>query len=219
MLETLTALQLTYGFVSNAFLVAPEPAWVQKMAEDRLFEVFPLESRNGALDQGLQLLRASAGQAKNLGYAEAAAELRRDHAALFVGPDHLLAPPWESVYRSRDHLLFGDETMAVRSWYRRYGLQAKNLNREPDDHVGLEFAFLAHLATLALDAQRAGDEGAMACSCRAQSRFLQEHVMTWTPEFLGNVTEHAATDYFRGVGRLTEGAVTEAVESLGVMQG
>ncbi|MBO2519906.1 MAG: molecular chaperone TorD, partial [Firmicutes bacterium] len=40
----------------------------------------------------------------------------------------------------------------MRNWYARYGLVAEKKGQEPDDHVGLELEFVAHLAGLALEA-------------------------------------------------------------------
>jgi len=48
----------------------------------------------------------------------------------------------------RERLLFS-RLVASRDWYARFGLESPALS-EPEDHVGLEFAFLAHLAGLLL---------------------------------------------------------------------
>lgn len=47
------------------------------------------------------------------------------------------APPWESVYLDREHVIFGAETLQMRALYARFGLVF--------DHIGLELEFLARL--------------------------------------------------------------------------
>lgn len=73
---------------------------------------------------------------------------------LFVGPGPLVAPPWESFYRSREHLLFEEWTYQVREQYHQFGLQFKNENNEPDDHLLLELEFMLSLIDLSLQEAR-----------------------------------------------------------------
>ena len=51
-------------------------------------------------------------------------------------------------------MIFQEQTLHVRQWYSRFGLQVVKLHKEPDDHIGLELEFVAHLANLALQAIR-----------------------------------------------------------------
>ena len=48
-------------------------------------------------------------------------EMHDDHRRLFLGPERVLACPYESVYLNEEHLTFGSQTLAVREWYSRYG--------------------------------------------------------------------------------------------------
>ena len=41
------------------------------------------------------------------------------------------------MHRSREGLVFDVQTLQVRDFYRRFGLQSPLLNKEPDDHVAL----------------------------------------------------------------------------------
>ncbi len=90
---------------------------------------------------------------KNHGLTEKSFEaITNDHLQLFIRVGKVLAPVWESVYFSPARLIFQEETFKVRNWYGRYKLQVKNKNKEPDDHIGLEFLFIAHLAKQGLEA-------------------------------------------------------------------
>jgi len=138
-------------------------------------------------------------------------EMFADHQRLFFGPENLLACPYESVYLNPEHLTFGAETLEVRRWYGRYGLAAAAVGREPDDHIGLELAFVAHLCLQALDVVDAGeaagthDDAALQVAVRALAEFLGDHLLAWSEEFCDHVVAGAGTDFYRGVGLLTRG--------------
>ncbi len=154
---------------------------------------------------GLRLLRAYCSK----WHAGDLAGLRADYARLFVGPDKLQAPPWESVFRSSEHLLFEKYTVQVREMYRRFGLQAPRLNAEPDDHIGLELAFMVHLCSLAIKAIGSGQSARFEECALAMQEFLNDHLMKWAPEFAQRVIEAAETDYYRGVAYLLVGTLAE----------
>jgi anaerobic sulfite reductase subunit A len=88
------------------------------------------------------------------------------------------------------------------------------LHSEPDDHAGLEMAFLAHLAQLGLTALEQGDEARLAETLEAQREFLSAHPWRWMPVWCDQVVAQAHTDFYRGVARLTRGALTELASVL-----
>ena len=140
----------------------------------------------------------------------ALAALGADYNRLFVGPGPLLAPPWESAQRSVDHLLFDRHTLAVRAWFARFGLEAPERGREPDDHLGLELAFMGHLCDLAAAAAPA----ARAELRRAMAGFLDEHLLRWAPACLEQVRTRARTLYYQGLANLTLGCLAQAAQDL-----
>lgn len=201
---------LAYGFLNKVFYLSPEEPFIQALADDKLFDEWPLSADNEQTQIGLQLLQTFL----DSWHSTQLADLQRDYARLFIGPDRLLAPPWESVYLSREHLLFEEQTLAVRNFYGRFNLQAPNLNSEPDDHIGLELAFMAHLCTLGLTAVAQNDVAAVETSLQALRDFLAQHLLRWAPQFCQKVIEQAQTDYFRGVGYLTLGCLQTAAARL-----
>jgi TorA maturation chaperone TorD len=137
-----------------------------------------------------------------------------DYTRLFVGPGKIVAPPWESAQIDDERLTFQEETLAVRAWYRRYGVLPAQLHAEPDDHIGLELAFMAHLAQLALAAQAAGDTARLADLLAAERGFLRAHPLRWAPKWCGRVGEAARTDYYRGLALVTAGVLAELSTAL-----
>jgi TorA maturation chaperone TorD len=134
--------------------------------------------------------------------------LRVDMTHLFSGLGKVKAPPWESVHFGQHRLVFQERTRQVRVWYRRYGLEVENPYVEPDDHIGLELAFLAHLAKLSIQCLD-GPEGTARFEqlLEAQKAFLQEHLLGWVFIWVGQLQKHSKTSFYQGLALLTRGAV------------
>jgi TorA maturation chaperone TorD len=206
-INRLNELCLYYAFLNRVFFEKPERAFIDKLITGEVMHAFPLSSEQSLEHEGKQALQAFVA-ANAGGLSEATFEaLKKDYQRLFVGPGHLPAPPWESVYRSHEHLVFEKQTLDVRRWYARYGLQAPKLNKEPDDHIGLEFAFLLHLTTLVLQYQ--ADQETCDALLQAKRAFIEEHLVQWAPSFFQAVSKHAATDFYRGLGYLGSAILDE----------
>ena len=126
---------------------------------------------------------------------------------LFVGPGPILAPPWESVYSSREHLLFDEATFQVRELYHRFGKQFINENNEPDDHLVIELDFLHFLNNKGL---QEGDVTLVDC----QLAFLEEHLSRWVPRFCELILKHSDSLLYRGAALLLRDFVDEDLQSL-----
>ena len=104
--------------------------------------------------------------------------LRSEYTRLFLGPEKLPAPPWESVYVTGEPLLFQESTLAVREAYRRSGYACVGYPREADDHVAIELDFMATLASKTCETM--GDDRDVLA---AQLTFLEEHLLVWLDSF------------------------------------
>ncbi len=202
---------LAYHFLGRCFYEPPRAAWMAAFAADRLFEAWPFPSGDDRTAAGLALLAAfcdgwDPAQLDALGW---------DFNRLFVGPGEMLAPPWESVYRSKTRLTFQEPTLQVRTIYERFGVQAPALHREPDDHLGLELAFVATLSDLGAQAAARDDTDRLTECFEAQKDFLQDHLLAWAPACLALVEQHAETGYYRGAARLALGSLSESARLCG----
>ncbi|WP_460801079.1 TorD/DmsD family molecular chaperone [Nocardioides pacificus] len=189
-----------YTFVARLLLEPADAALLSRVGESDLMDDWPLRDETSLA--GARQLRAGA--------AEGPRPLVEDFQQLFVGPGHLAAPPYESAYRSRDHLLFDTATMEVRRAYEESGLVAPALNREPDDHMGLELQLLGYLCLQALDALADRDDDALATALRRHDDFVERHLGVWAEEFLARVRDGARTTFYRAVADLGSGLVTQA---------
>lgn len=202
--ETLDSYALALNFLGMAFYAPPAQEFLTILATNDLFDNWLLPEENAQTAQGLSLLRAALVSAPP---AALVRPLRDDYNALFVGPDHLLAPPWESVYLSSDHLIFDEQTLAVRAAYSRFGLQIPRIDREPDDHIGFELLFLSHLAKLAAEALANDDPSQATQTFDAARAFLQAHPQQWVHLLVERIDQHARTDYYRGLAHLLLGSL------------
>ena len=197
---------LAYHFLGRCFYEPPRAEWLAAFAGDRLFEAWPFPSGDDRTAAGLALLATFC-----RGWDPAQLDaLTWDFNRLFVGPGEMLATPWESVYRSKTKLTFQEPTLQVRELYERFGLRAPAIHREPDDHLGLELAFVATLSDLAAQSAAGNDTAQLARCFAAQRDFLQDHLLAWAPACLAHVEKHSETGYYRGAALLALGSLAES---------
>jgi TorA maturation chaperone TorD len=206
--------KLLLSLLSKMIYTAPEADWLQMLVSEDVFSEAPIGMEQPDIREGLAYLQGWSVACKPQLTTEQVEEIQSDHLKLFIGAGKVLAPPWGSVYLSEERLLFQKETLDVRRWYHRYGLQAERERNEPDDHIALELSFLSHLAGLALEALAAGDPLRFNELIGAQSRFLDEHLGKWAGRWSSLVLKHARSDFYRGAALLVRGAVADLTQVL-----
>lgn len=196
---------LVCGLLGKVFYTYPERPWLQSLIDDSIFEEVPFGGEETNTIAGLTLLRDWS-ESTNMGMSDDEfAELLADYTRLFIGPSKVVAPPWESVYVSYSALTFQEETLDVRRWYARFGLQIEKLHQEPDDHIGLELEFMAHLARSAATAIAEEDPGNFNKLILAQREFACKHLLKWGQVFCRKVETEARTNFYRGIAVTTHG--------------
>lgn len=144
--------------------------------------------------------------------SEGVEAIRSDHDRLYGVSATALVAPYESVHRGIEGLVFDAHTLDVRRAYETLGLSAPKLHREPDDHIGLEFDFIAQALVMALDAVEAGHDAGE--TIRIARSFLHEHLLSWCPVMLDDVAHKATSEFMAGVALLSQGALRSATEIL-----
>lgn len=119
-----------------------------------------------------------------------------DYESLFLGPSHILAPPWESVYENNDRLLFGKSELQVRRFYRKFGLDVSV--RVAADHLAFELAFISRLCSV-VDYE---DLKTVKKNVRAQIDFITKHLLSWTPKWNQDVSENSSTGFWRDISEI-----------------
>ena len=193
-----------------------DKAWLQSLLKEDVFEDVPFGAEQQETKLGLELLQNWARENEAGISDKSFDDLRVDYTRLFVGIKKVLAPLWESVYFNQDRMVFQEQTLQVRAWYRRFGLEPEKLYKEPDDHIGLELLFLVHLAKLGLQALEENDQAGSEKYLQAQRDFLSEHLLRWGPAWAKLVRQHASTDFYRGLAHLVHGTLLAVAELLEV---
>jgi TorA maturation chaperone TorD len=214
--ETLTGQTLLFGVLAKVLYQYPEKDWIDTLIAEDIFAEVPFAGAQPDVIAGLSLLQSWSRAHRGGISQEAFDAIRIDHTRLFLGPGKVLAAPWESVHFNEERLVFQQETLQVRGWYSRFGLEVAKLHQEPDDHIGLELEFLAHLANLGMQALQAQDQKRFDELLDAQRKFLTEHLLKWSPVWCGLVIQHARTDFYRGVAQLTNGSLLELAKVLAI---
>ncbi len=168
----------------------PDAAAMDMLLDDEIFSELPYAGDNALAREGQAQITAWLGSGSK---AELLDKTNSDFMRLFIGPDKLLAAPWGSVYLDEDRLLFNEDTLKVRKFYERYGMMTKKKYSEPDDHIGLELEFLAHLA------EQGNDE--------AMAGFAREFMLPWILRWNDDVRKYARTGYYRGLAGMAAGGV------------
>lgn len=205
----LTGEMLICETIGKLFYRLPEQEFIQNLVGEDVFGELPIGEEEPDVARGSELLRTWSRAYRDGVPGQDFDSLRTDYTHLFIGLGTVLAPPWESTYFNNERLLFQVQTLQVREWYRKFGLQAEKLHSEPDDHIGLELAFIAYLSGLALRALQEEDEASFNRFLDAQRHFIRTHPLKWAPNFCDQVEQHARTDFYRGLALLTRGIFNE----------
>lgn len=211
-IEPLIAHNLAYQFLGRVFYAPPSGELITTVVREDLFEDWPLPCTNEQMNVGLDTLHRFSQDWQD----DQLSELKRDYARLFIGPGKLLAAPWESVYRSVEGLIFEQQTLEVRQFYRRYGMTTPNPKKEPEDHIGLELLFVAHLCALGLQAIEQGNSNTFDLVFNGLRNFYVEHLRQWADQCLARVQQHAKTTYYQGVATLASGCIAYSMVLLEV---
>ncbi|MDR7329845.1 TorD/DmsD family molecular chaperone [Corynebacterium guangdongense] len=177
--------------ISPLYLAAPSRGLRENLQNPTMLEAWPLADASSA--RGLAALN---------GGADTAEQLAHDHLYLYTGVSAPLAQPYESPYFSGDGLVMDERAAQVRAAYARLGFRAPD-PRYPDDHIGLEIAFLAECA-------RAINNGQDAAPLLRE--FLDDHLATFAPQVCAATRSHASTAIYRALPDLTEGLIASAYD-------
>lgn len=200
-----TAYDMLLSFTGSFILFEPQQGCINDMVEKDMFGSLPLESDNPHFILGASYLRKINTEG-NIDYDE----IIDDHLELFGGKGKASAPPYGSVYMSKDHTMNDKSVMEVRKIYKAYGWKSKMEGKVPDDHLGIELQFINLLLAKYPELE---DE-----VCRKEIRndlvrFIERFINPWISDWNTNIQEHSASNLYRGIGHLTV-ACLEDVYSL-----
>ncbi len=213
--EGAQAYQALCSFCGWMLYANPDKAMLARLIEQRSLlkespfsEVTPSAQKFEAiLDQGANDFE---------GFAR---EVHLDRTYLYSMIGQSRTTPYESVYRTEDSTMFGPSTLEVRHLYQRWGLRFDGQGNEPDDHVGIEFSFVAHLLEhVAEEGDDAADNAADGVNPEsagvALRAFLGEHLLVFAPTYLRNVEIRAKSAYYQAVACMAQEVLTSLAKVL-----
>lgn len=169
---------------------APEARPIASYLENLDWDEWPVHDRVYA-EEGIALFR------RGLEELPGAAE---DYSALFVGPAHLEAPPWGSVYLDSDRVLFGSSLLELRDFYRLNGISCGGREHEPEDHIGLLLLTVSGLASDKRD--------------DLAKPLLSEHILPWGYRYCEKLNGAARHGLYKGLSVLMKDSFDYMKKSL-----
>ena len=141
-------------------------------------------------------------------------EMKIEYTRLFIGPRHLPAPPYESVYRTPQKLMMQGPTIDVRSFYSLCGFQVNRINQEPDDAIGVELEFMCALSAASVEALRQGKQSKLVQLVSAQTEFCHLHLSEWVPQFCADILSNTTSDFWRAIATCTRSFIEQDLSDL-----
>lgn len=194
----------TYSLLKRFFIEQPTAEFLELFLKDDLLGAISYQDRSEQINKGTELISFHL-KDPDLTEYEQVGELQADYTVLFIGIGKMPSPPYESVYRSPKKLVFQDETIRVRHKFAKQGLLPEHFKREPDDHIGLELDFMAHMCDWSLKAIQNNELAKAQKYLKAQKDFIDEHLMQWVPDFCGDILKNSKTTFFQGVSHILMG--------------
>ncbi|AGA70751.1 putative component of anaerobic dehydrogenase [Desulfitobacterium dichloroeliminans LMG P-21439] len=203
-----------YSFLGNCLL---EPIQIdnEEIIRGQFWLEFPLDAANLQMQNGLNKLIRCTEELERLSASQAIQEIHFEYTDLFLGPGQPKAPPWESVYRTPEKLVFGGPTLQVRELFRQNGFEFKFKHRMPEDHMGLELIFLASAGDRLCEALTSdSEETSTKAVIESQISFIKDHPLTWIADFSKDASLHGSIGFYPGLIELIWGVLLWDLELL-----
>lgn len=115
-------------------------------------------------------------------------ELELEYTRLFYGPNKMLCPPYESMYK--ENRIFGEATLSVINFYGKYNYKLNDEITEVPDHISLELEFMNMLCKKGL--------------IDAQYAFLIKHLLPFVKKFRRAIEEYSIVLFYKKLTKLME---------------
>lgn len=189
-------------YFSGSFILnQPQESCISELASSNIFRKMPLESSNPNF-----LLAASYLKKIDKHSLVNYEKILDDHLKLFGGMGSPKAPPYESVYMSDEHLMYQKQTTEVKRIYETYGWRSSLNGKVPEDHLGIELQFL----NLLLEKYHEIDDSICHNELSKDiNKFIDIHLITWIHQWNRNIQQHAASDFYKGIGYLVVACIED----------
>lgn len=191
-----------YRFLGHCLLEAPQ-ADRQTLLQPDFWRSFPLAPANDAMGAALDSLVGVTHGLQAMLRDEALESVQAEYTVLFLGAGEPKAPPWESLYRTPEKLMFGSPAFQVREAMARFGVEAAEKYQQPEDHLGLELMLLA----AASEAASLREESGWRESARLQAEFIVAHPLGWIGDLEKDAAAHGPVGFYAALLGLIRGVL------------
>jgi len=126
--------------------------------------------------------------------------LQAEYLRLFSGGLH--CPHHETDYAASTIFRKADVLADIAGFYRAFGLELSEENRERVDFIGVELEFMHYLAFKEAYAAEQGSQEKVELCREAQRKFLQDHLGPWVEAFQEMVAKNAHDSFYAPLSRL-----------------
>lgn len=205
----LASRQFVWGLIARGFAEEPDRAFAEIIASEHAFEEIALVEDEWSTDMAalfnaaVARLGASPKETAESLEAEAdeLARAREDYTRIFVGPNTLLASPWETMHTTGKRVLFHRDVLSVRDAYRQAGFLPERYRHVADDSIGLECDFMAKLAADALTAFQEGEAERCQDRLLQSLTFLTDHLLRWIDSLADAMETHYPDIFYAAFAR------------------
>lgn len=213
--------QFVWGLIARGFAEEPDRAFADIVVSEHVREEVGLVEDEATAGLVAAFEAAAGLIAPPASRDEAVAAAREDYTRIFVGPNTLVASPWETMHTTGKRVLFHRDILSVRDAYRQAGFLPERYRQVADDSIGLECDFMAKLAADALAAFQVGET--MRCQDRLLQSltFLTDHLLRWIDSLAEAMGAHYPDTFYAALARFTalwcrrdEGLLNELLEDV-----
>jgi TorA maturation chaperone TorD len=198
-----------YSFLSRAFKIEVDERFLMNIAEiEPTLRLLSESQASHELKEASRLLAEFTKQSKGLRGEKKEGlltDLAAEYASLFLGvgpkPVHLV----ESVYLSKDHLLYQQPYHEIIQAYRSLGYEKEKGFHEPEDHVAVEFDFMANLCRWTSKTLNDGEVEKAIAYLNLQKELLRDHLNQWVPLLCQELEKAASSPFYKALAQLTNG--------------
>jgi TorA maturation chaperone TorD len=181
-------------FAGSMVMYEPSEECVMDFWKNGILKSLPVSSLNPTFIKAASQLRDSCSDISGCLVA-----LRNDYKKLLGSKESSLAPAYESVYIRNGNFGSDPKKLLVSEFYSSYGWISKFGKRIDDDNLGVELLFL----TLLIDKFIVMDDEACRREMKIEmKRFVDNHLLSWLPQWNKRIQKNADTMCYKGIATL-----------------
>jgi TorA specific chaperone len=193
-------------FAGSMIMYEPVEECVADFWSNGMLSTLPVSSTNPRFVKAASQLRGSCGDPE-----VCISRLQEDYNKLFTSTDLPSALPIKSNFIS-NYSSNGREPEKVSDFYNSYGWKNRSRYNIPDDHLGIELLFLTLLNDKYISIE---DEACRKEMSNEIRRFIEQHILSWLPEWNNLMQQNSETLSYKGIATLIYASCEDIFALLG----